>query len=329
MESVMLPSLAEIQEARTMIADAAIRTPLVRLNLRESPAEIYLKLENLQPIGSFKIRGAANAMRHMAAETLARGVLTASAGNMAQGVAWSARQLGIPCTVVAPETAPETKVRAIERLGGRVIKVPFEEWWRAFEQRAHPGIEAAFIHAFDDLHVMAGNGTIALEVIEDLPDVDAVVVPWGGGGLTCGIAVAMRALNPKCKIYAAEVATAAPLAAALAAGSPQTVAYLPSFVDGIGAKTVFPRMLERAQGLIEGSLVAEVAEVAAALRLLAERNRVIAEGAGACALACALAGHAGNGKVVCIVSGGNIDFGKLCAILSEENEGSGGAFSFK
>ncbi|HKP13787.1 MAG TPA: threonine/serine dehydratase [Blastocatellia bacterium] len=313
----MLPSLADIQEARLTIAGAATRTPLVRLNSDESPAEIYLKLENLQPIGSFKIRGAANAMRNLPREALARGVLTASAGNMAQGVAWNARQLGIPCTVVAPETAPETKIKAIERLGGRVVKVPFEEWWRAFEQRAYPGIEATFIHAFDDLRVMAGNGTVALEIIEDLPDVDAVIVPWGGGGLTCGVATAMRALRPTCKVYAAEVATAAPLAASLAAGSPQTVAYLPSFVDGIGSKTVFPQMLERARGLIDGSLVAEVEEVAAALRLLAERNRIIAEGAGACPVACAQAGKAGGGKVVCVVSGGNIDFGKLCAILSE------------
>jgi threonine dehydratase len=316
----MLPSLADIQEARPVIANAAIRTPLVRLNITESPAEIYLKLENLQPIGSFKIRGAANAMGHMSTESLARGVLTASAGNMAQGVAWRARQLGIPCTVVAPETAPDTKIKSIERLGGRVIKVSFEEWWRTFEQRVYPGIEAQFIHAFDDLNVMAGNGTIALEIIEDLPEVDAVVVPWGGGGLTCGIAVAMRVLNPKCKIYAAEVATAAPLVASLAVGSPQTVDYQPSFVDGIGSKTVFPQMLERAQGLIDGSLVAEVEEVAAALRLLAERNRIIAEGAGACPVACAVAGKAGKGKVVCIVSGGNIDFGRLCTILTgEEN----------
>ncbi|MFL6275740.1 MAG: threonine/serine dehydratase [Blastocatellia bacterium] len=315
---MMMPSLADIQEARLRIADAAIRTPLVRLNIKESPAEIYLKLENLQPIGSFKIRGAANAMGHMATETLTQGVLTASAGNMAQGVAWTARRMGIPCTVVAPETAPETKIKAIERLGARVIKVTFEEWWRAFEQRAYPGVDAPFVHAFDDPHVMAGNGTIALEIIEDLPDVDAVVVPWGGGGLTCGIAAAMRAIRPECKVFAAEVATAAPLIAALAAGSPQTVTYSPSFVDGIGSKTVFPQMLERAQRLIAGSLVAELEAVADAVRLLAERNRIIAEGAGACPLACALAGKAGSGKVVCIVSGGNIDFGKLCAILTGE-----------
>ena len=207
-----LPSLAQIESARDTIKGSAIRTPLVKLNLKESPAEIYLKLENLQPIGSFKIRGATNAIGHLSPETLARGVLTASAGNMAQGVAWRARELEIPCTVVAPDTAPDTKVKAVERLGGRVIKVPFEEWWRAFETRTFPGVDATFIHAFDDVNVMAGNGTIALEIIEDLPDVDAVVVPWGGGGLTCGIATGMRALKAKCRIYAAEVATAAPLA---------------------------------------------------------------------------------------------------------------------
>ena len=305
-----------------MIAGSALRTPLVRLNVREAPAQIYLKLENLQPIGSFKIRGATNAMGHMTSDELSRGVLTASAGNMAQGVAWRARELGIPCTVVAPETAPETKVKAIERLGGRVIKVPFADWWMAFEERKFPGVEATFIHAFDDLNVMAGNGTIALEIMEDLPAVDALVVPWGGGGLTCGIATAMRALNSNCRIYAAEVATAAPLAASLSAGSPQPVDYQPSFVDGIGARVVFPRMFERAQKLIDGSLVAQLDEVAAALRLLAERNRIIAEGAGAAALACALAGKAGTGKVVCIVSGGNIDFTKLCEILTAVGQSS-------
>jgi threonine dehydratase len=311
-----LPTLAQINAAMAMIAGSAIRTPLIRLNILDSPAEIHLKLENLQPIGSFKIRGATNAMGHMSAEDLARGVLTASAGNMAQGVAWRARELGIPCTVIAPETAPATKIAAIERLGGRVIKVPFEDWWRAFETRTFPGVDATFIHAFDDLNVMAGNGTIGLEIMEDLPDVDAVIIPWGGGGLACGIATAMRVLKPECKIFTAEVATAAPLAPSLAAGTPQTVAYQPSFVDGIGAKMVFPQMLERARKLLDGALVAELEEVKAALRLMAERNRVIAEGAGACAVACALAGKAGAGKIVSIVSGGNIDFAKLCEILT-------------
>ena len=313
----MFPTLAAVEEARCHVSGAAIRTPLVRLGVREAPAEIYLKLENLQPIGSFKIRGASNAMGRLGREALSGGVLTASAGNMAQGVAWRARDLGIPCTVVAPETAPETKIRAIERLGGRVIKVPFDEWWDVFESRAYAGVEAHFIHAFDDVDVMAGNGTIALEIVEDLPEVDAVVVPWGGGGLACGIAAAMRELRPGCRVYAAEVETAAPLAASLAAGSPQQVVYEPSFVDGIGSRGVFPGMFERARALLEGSLVVGLDQVAGALRLLAERNRVIAEGAGACPVACALAGLVGAGKVVCVVSGGNIDLTKLCAILTE------------
>src|SRR5919107_2705328 len=251
-------------------------------------------------------------MGRLSREALSEGVLTASAGNMAQGVAWRARELGVPCTVVSPETAPETKIRAIERLGGRVIKAPFEEWWAVFESRAYEGVDAHFVHAFDDPDVMAGNGTIALEILEDLPDVDAVVIPWGGGGLACGIAAAMRELRPACKVYAAEVDTAAPLAASLEAGEPRQVAYQPSFVDGIGGRGVFPAMFERARGLLDGSLVASLEQVASALRLLAERNRVIAEGAGACPVACALEGSAGAGQVVCVVPGGNIDFAKLC-----------------
>jgi threonine dehydratase len=313
----MLPSLASIEEARRRISGTAIRTPLVRLGVLDAPAEIYLKLESLQPIGSFKIRGAANAMGRLSREALSEGVLTASAGNMAQGVAWRARELGIPCTVVAPETAPETKIRAIERLGGSVIKVPFEEWWSVFERRAYAGVKGHFIHAFDDLDVMAGNGTIALEILEDLPDVEAIIIPWGGGGLACGIAAAMRELRPHCKIYAAEVETAAPLAASLAAGAPQEVVYQPSFVDGIGGRAVFPSMFERARVLLDGSLVVGLREVANALRILAERNRIIVEGAGACPVACALEGMAGTGKVACVVSGGNIDLTKLCTIFTE------------
>jgi threonine dehydratase len=316
MGNAVIPSIVDIKASRETVMRSAVRTPLVRLNVTDAPAEIYLKLENLQPIGSFKIRGAANAIGRMPRETLSKGVLTASAGNMAQGVAWQARELGIPCTVVAPETAPETKIRAVERLGGRVIKAPFEEWWKVFQERAYPDVDAAFVHAFDDPDVMAGNGTIGLEILEDLPDIDAVVIPWGGGGLACGIAAAIRDLKPSVKIYAAEAASAAPFSASLKAGSPQTVDYHPSFVDGIGAKSVFPQMLERGQKLLDGSLVAELDEIATALRLVAERNRVIAEGAGATPVACALSGKAGTGKVVSIVSGGNIDFEKLREILA-------------
>ncbi len=284
----------------------------------DAPAKIYLKLENLQPIGSFKIRGAANAIARLSAEQLQRGVVTASAGNMAQGVAWCARKLGIPCTVIAPATAPETKVSAIERLGGRVIKVSFEEWWRAFAERSYPGIDGAFIHAFDDENVMAGNGTIALEILEDLPDVDAVIIPWGGGGLTCGIASVLRELRPVCKVFTAEVSTAAPLAASFAAGMPTEIEYQPSWVDGIGAKAVFPQMFERAQKLIDGALVADLSSVAGALRLMVQHNHIVPEGAGACPVACALSGNAPPGKIVCIVSGGNIDPSKLIHLLNHD-----------
>ena len=309
-------SLSDIQDARSVISNHAIRTPLVRMHVEDAPAEIYLKLENLQPIGAFKIRGAANAMARLSPRELERGVVTASAGNMAQGVAWCARSLGIPCTVIAPETAPDTKVKAIERLGGRVIKVSFGDWWQAFAERAFPGVEGTFIHSFDDPDVMAGNGTIALEILEDLEDPDAVVIPWGGGGLTCGIASALRQLRPECKIFAAEVATAAPLTASLKAGAPVEVDYHPSWVDGIGAKAVFPQMFEQARQLINGSLVADLDSVARALRLLITHNHVVAEGAGAVPVACALSGAAGTGKIVCIVSGGNINFSKLVELLT-------------
>jgi threonine dehydratase len=309
-------TLAQVEEARRNIAAVALRTPLVRFN-GDAPAEIYLKLENLQPIGSFKIRGAANVMARTPRERLERGVLTASAGNMAQGVAFCARRMGIGATIVAPETAPATKIGAVERMGGRVIKVPFAEWWLTFETRSYPGVEATFIHAFDDLDVMAGNGTIGLELLEDLAEVDAVVIPWGGGGLSCGIAAVLRARAPRVRIYAAEIESGAPLAASLAAGEPRTVEYKPSFVDGIGSKMVFPNMFERAGRLLDGSLVVSLAEAARAMKLVAERNRVIVEGAAACAVAAALSGHAGAGKVVAIVSGGNIDLDKFAQVVAQ------------
>ena len=309
-------SLSQAEEARHNIAEAAIRTPLVRCNI-DSPQGLYLKLENLQPIGSFKIRGAANVMALTPPNQLQRGVLTASAGNMAQGVAFCARRLGIPATIVAPETAPTTKIAAVERMGGRVIKVPFAEWWQTFETRSYPGVDATFVHAFDDPHVMAGNATIALELLEDLPDLDAVVIPWGGGGLACGIASVLRARAPKVRIYATEIETAAPLAPSLAAKEPRTIEYRPSFVDGIGGKTVFANMFEKAGKLLDGSLVVTLAEAAQAMKLVAERNRIVVEGAAACAIAAAKSGRAGSGKVVAIVSGGNIDLDKFAQIVAQ------------
>jgi threonine dehydratase len=311
-------SLDAIKAAQRRIADSVPRTPLIRLHVDDAPADIYLKLENLQPIGSFKLRGAGNAIATVPHHQLTRGVYTASAGNMAQGVAWNARRLGIPCTVIVPDQAPQTKLAAIERLGARIIKVPFDVWWQVLLDRAYPGLDGLFIHPFSDPAVMAGNGTIGLEILEDLPGVGTVLIPYGGGGLSCGIAATMRALKPETRLYACEVATAAPLSASLAAGAPRHVAYTPSFVDGIGSASLFPEMWSAASRLLDGALVSTLEEIAAAIRLLAERNRVIAEGAGAAPVAAALSGKAGGGAVVCVVSGGNIDAGKLARILMGE-----------
>ena len=312
----VLISLEEIRRARETIAGAAIRTPLLRLHAPESPAEIYLKLENLQPIGSFKLRGATNRIRRATAAELAGGVVTASAGNMAQGVAWAARELGVRATIVVPEQAPETKLRAIERLGGRVVKVPYERWWQAIEEARFEGAEGLFVHPVQDDLVMAGNGTIGLEILEDLPDPDVVLVPYGGGGLTVGIASAIRALAPGVQVCPVEPETGAPVAASLAAGEArEAVDYRASFVDGSGSPRVLPRMWELARELVDRSFTASLDEVAGAIRLLVERARVVAEGAGALAPAVALSGRAGTGKIVCVVSGGNIDASRLAAIL--------------
>ena len=314
MTALEAPALAEIMAARERLAGIATRTPLVRLGAEDAAAEIYLKLENLQPIGSFKLRGAGNAMAVAGPAALARGVCTASAGNMAQGVAWCARRQGVACTVVMPDHAPQTKQAAVERLGARAVKVPYDAWWQTLVDRRHPGVDGVFIHPVSDRAVMAGNGTIGLEILEDLPDVDAVLIPYGGGGLSCGIASALRALRPQAKVYACEVETAAPLHAALQAGAPVPIDHRPSFVDGIGGKGVLAEMWPLARRLLDGSLVVPLESVARAIRVLAERNRVVAEGAGAAAAA-ALSGRAGRGKIVCVVSGGNIDPATLALIL--------------
>jgi threonine dehydratase len=311
----LLIPLAEIEAARKRIADVAIRTPLIRLQAPESPAEIWLKLECLQPIGSFKIRGAANAIRSAAPGAISDGVLTTSAGNMAQGVAWIAREEGVPATIIVPEHAPQTKLDAIERLSGSVIKVPFERWWQAMEEGSYPGVEGYFVHPVMDDAVMAGNGTIGLELWEELDAIDTVLVPWGGGGLTTGIASALAELSPSTRVFACEPETGAPLTASLAAGEAVGVDYTPSFVDGAGSKGLLGPMWERARPLLAGAHTLTLDETAAAVRLLAERARVIAEGAGALSVAAAMSGRAGAGRIVCIVSGGNIDATRLATIL--------------
>ncbi len=311
-------SIEEIQAARARIADAILRTPLVPLAADSPAGEIWLKLENLQPIGSFKLRGAANAMRLAEPGALRAGVVTASAGNMAQGVAWNARRMGVPCTVIVPEHAPATKLAAIERLGANIIKLPHDRWWQTIVDHGHPDVPGFFVHPVSDPAVIAGNGTIGLEILEDLPDADAVLVPYGGGGLSCGIAMALSGSGSLAKTFACEVETAAPLSASLAAGRPVSTEYAPSFVDGIGARTLLEEMWPLASTVLAGSLVASIAQIRAAVRLLVARVRVVAEGAGATPLAAALAGKAGKGKIVCVVSGGNIDAQKLAEILTSE-----------
>lgn len=308
-------SADDVQAARARIKPTVVRTPLVKLNANTGAHEVFLKLENLQPIGSFKLRGAANAMAIAGRDALKDGVCTASAGNMAQGVAWCAREFGVKCRVVVPESAPKAKTDAVERLGGEIIKLPFDDWWQTIVNHGREGIPGLFVHPFADVNVMAGNGTIAAEIFDDVNEVDAILVPYGGGGLVCGIAAAASVLSPRTKVYAVEVETAAPLSASFAAGVRTPVTRQPSFVDGIGSNGVSEEMWPLAHSLLAGTVTVTVAEVAAAVRLLAERANVVAEGAGAAAVAAAMTGKLTENRVVCIVSGGNIDLDKLALIL--------------
>ena len=311
-------ALDEIRRAREVLEGTAIRTPLVRLDV-DSDTEIWLKLELLQPVRSFKIRGAGNAILQATDAELAGGVLTASAGNMAQGVAYAARLRGVPATIVVPEHAPQTKIDAIERYGGRVIRVPYEEWWQVLVSGRYEGVDGLFIHPVDNERVMAGNGTIGLELLEQLDGFDTVAVPYGGGGLVTGIASAVKQVRPEVKFFAVEPETGAPATATLRAGTPTAVEYTPSFVDGSGSRELIPRVWEQASQLLDGAVAMPIPVVADAVRLIAERTRVIAEGAGALAAAAALGGHLdGAKKAVCIVSGGNIDPAVLSRILIGE-----------
>ncbi|HET9424556.1 MAG TPA: pyridoxal-phosphate dependent enzyme [Gemmatimonadaceae bacterium] len=312
------PTPARIQAARDRIRGSAVRTPLVRLDV-DVPFELWIKLESLQPIGSFKLRGALNAIRSLPASDLSEGVYTASAGNMAQGVAWGARELGVACTVLVPERAPQTKVDAITRLGARIIKLSYEEWWQAIVDHGRVGMKGRFIHPVSDPEVLAGNATIGAEIAEDLDGIAAVFVPYGGGGMAAGIAAALGAPSGRTKIYGCEVETAAPFRASLDARAPMTIEHTPSFVDGIGGRSVLEEMWPLTSTLLADSLVVSVTQVANAVRQLVIRGRVVAEGAGATGVAAALATHertlkAGD-RCVAVVSGGNIDAAVLADIL--------------
>jgi threonine dehydratase len=315
-----------IDDARKHVYEAAIRTPLVRLNYdrldydrrnHNGPAEIYLKLECLQPIGAFKIRGAYNAVRLLPEQQRRRGVWTVSAGNAAQGVALAARKAGVPCKVLVIDTAPATKLEAVRRLGAEIVKASYDECWKALADRAHPAMDGAFVHPFEDDEFIAGNASAGLEILEDLPDVDAIVAAFGGGGLSCGIAAAVKERGSRAKVYASEPETAAPFAFSLAAGSAQKFPnWQASWVDGCGGKSVFPRMWAIAHHLLAGSIVCTLEEVRQAMRIVAERNHVISEGAGACAVAAGLSGKCGSGKIVCVVSGGNIDLSVFSGLVN-------------
>lgn len=309
--------LAAIQAARTRIRDAAIRTPLVRLPGSSAP-EIWLKLELLQPVGSFKIRGARNALATRERGVLSRGIYTASAGNMALGLAWCAQREGIPFTAIVPEQAPAAKLSQLEALGARLVRVPFERWWQVLREHRFENLDAEFIHPVADATVMAGNGTIGLEILEDLPAVESVLVPFGGGGLSCGIASALAGMGSAARVVGCEVETATPLRTSLQAGAPREVVRTPSFVDGIGGRGVLPEMWPLIQQLLDSDAVVSLPETRAALRMLVERLHVVAEGAGAVPLAAALSGRVTGAVVCCVVSGGNIDTAVLREILAGE-----------
>jgi threonine dehydratase len=308
--------LAEIQEAQRRIRKTILRTPLVRLELGAGFPDIRLKLENLQPINAYKLRGAANAVAMLSESERKRGIWTISAGNAGQGVAYAARQAGVPCTVVVIETAPESKVERMRSLGAKLIPVPYDVAWKALDERSYVGAEGTFVHPFDDHNFIAGHATMGLEILEDAPDTAAVIAAIGGGGLITGVGSALKLLNPAIKVWGAEPETAAPTALSFAKGSAQAFkGWQSSFVDGAGGQSVFPRMWERMQPVVDGCIVVSLEDTKKAMRLLAERARVIAEGAGALSVAAALSGGAGAGPIVAIVSGGNVDLKKFCEIV--------------
>ena len=307
----------DVRAARTRLDGVVVRTPMIRLEADDR--ELWLKLECLQPVRSFKVRGAYNALALLSDEEVAHGVYTASAGNMAQGLAWAARRRGVDCAVVVPDNAPAVKLDGIRRLGAEIVKVTYEQWWDVFVTHAFAPLAAMrFVHPVSDVGMMAGNGTIGLEILEDLPDVDAVLVPFGGGGLSCGIAAAVKASHPDVPVYGCEVDTAAPLAAAIAGDRPVDVDRTPTFVDGIGGKAVLEEMWPPVKRLLDGSLVVALGDVEAAIRLLVARCAIVAEGAGATSVAAALKHGASFRRAVCVVSGGNLDPAVLTRILGGE-----------
>jgi len=316
LEAVRPIEIDDVREARKRISRVIVRTPLVRLELGREYPDIRLKLENLQPINAYKLRGAANAVAMLSESERKRGVWTISAGNAGQGVAYAAREADVPCTVVVIETAPASKIERMRALGAKLIPVAYDVAWKALEDRSFPGAEGTFVHPFDDHNFIAGHGTMGFEILEDAPDTKAVIASIGGGGLITGVGSALKALKPDIQIWGAEPETAAPAALSFAMGSPQVFRdWKSSFVDGAGGQSVFPRMWERMKPVVNGCIVVSLEETQKAMRLMAEKARIISEGAGALPLAAALTGKAGKGPIVAIVSGGNIDLEKFCQLI--------------
>ena len=317
LEPIRPIQLSEINEARERIADTIVRTPLVRLDLGSGFPDIRLKLENLQPINAYKLRGAANAVAMLSDDERKRGVWTISAGNAGQGVAYAAKKAGVPCSVVVIETAPKSKIERMRALGATLIPVPYETAWKALEERAFPGIDGTFVHPFDDHNFITGHATMCLEILEDAPDTKAVIAAIGGGGLIAGLAAGLKTLKPGIKVWGAEPETAAPAALSFAKGSPQVFQnWTSSFVDGAGGQSMFPRMWERIHDSVDGYIVVSLEETRKAMRMMAEKVRVISEGAGALSLAAALTGKAGQGPIVAVISGGNIDLDKFMELVA-------------
>jgi threonine dehydratase len=318
LEPVRPIELLEIRAARERIAKTVVRTPLIRLELGPEFPDIRLKLENLQPINAYKLRGAANAVALLSEEERKRGVWTISAGNAGQGVAYAARETGVPCAVVVVETAPKSKLERMKALGAKLIPVPYEVAWKALEDRSFPGADGTFIHPFDDDNFITGHATMGLEILEDAPDTAAVIASIGGGGLITGVGSAIKALKPEIKVFGVEPETAAPAALSFEKGSPQAFPnWKASFVDGAGGQSMFPRMWERMKPVVDNYFIVTLEETKNAMRLMAEKARIISEGAGALPLAAALSGRAGKGPIIAIVSGGNIDLNKFCELIAQ------------
>lgn len=310
-------TLEEIQEARKRIAGTVLRTPLVKLDLGGDGPDVRLKLENLQPTNAYKIRGAANAVAKLSPQARERGVWTISAGNAGQGVAYAARAAGVPCKIVVIDTAPQTKIDRMRALGAELVLTPFDVCWRALEEHAFPGMDGTLVHPFDDHDFIAGHGSMALEILEDCPDVKAIIGGVGGGGLIAGIGSAVKAVQPSVRVIGAEPETAAPFALSLQRGQPCAFeAWQASFVDGAGGRSMIPRMWERVRPVTDSSIIVTLGEARRAMRLMAEKARVVSEGAGALPLAAALTGRAGDGPIVCVVSGGNVDLQKFSELIA-------------